>query len=342
MTVSAYVSRGREQFRAAYQQMDSDFATMPLIEPRSIYAEQLPDRDDRLSSPVLAGSIMSTSSQQVERPGARPTRASRNLHETSLAPGRARFRHTMATLAAVLVVCAITGSAALLFSRHSSPRIGNASHSGPLTVYAALANGTVYALRPDSGAIRWQRQLNLGGQTVIGGPTIAHGVVYIGATNGSLYALRASDRVLLWQRALGAGPDHPIAGDDPQAIYVGASSTIYALRTSDGSELWHRAVNSGTSTAITSAAPLAVADGRVYASNGTAGLLALDSRDGHVLWQGGYYSGVVLVVAGDKIFATVGTGEQIEVLRASDGQMLHTLSVQGNLGFDQGKLYVAN
>lgn len=328
--------------RAAYQQMDSDLVAMPLIEPRRVYAEQLPERDAQLSSPVLAGSVRSTPSQQVERPGSRQTRTDENFREKPFAPRRARFRHIMATLAAVLVVCALSGSAALLFSHHSSPGVGTpASHSGPLTVYAALSNGTVYALRPDSGAIRWQRQLDLSGQNIIGGPTIAHGVVYVGATNGSLYALRASDGTLLWQRALGATPVHPVAGNDAQVIYVGASSMLYALRTSDGSVLWQQAVSSGPSIAIT-AAPVAVAGGRVYASNGAARLLALDSVDGHIVWQGAYYSGVALVVAGNKIFSTVGTGEQIEVLRASDGQMLHMLSVQGNLGFDGGKLYVAN
>lgn len=328
--------------RAAYQQMDSDFAAMPLIAPHRIYAEQLPERNNLLSSPAIAGSLKSTPLQQVERPGARHIRTDGDFQQKPAAPRRVRFQRMMATLAAVLVVCALIGSAMLLFSHRSSPSVGTVSHPGPLTVYATLSNGTVYGLRPDNGAIRWQRQLNLGGQTIMGGPTVAHGVVYVGATNGSLYALRASDGALLWQRALGATPVHPIAGGDPQVIYVGASSTLYALRASDGSELWHRAVSSGTSTALTAAAPLAVADWRVYASDGTAGLLALNSGDGHILWHGGYYNGVAFVVAGDKIFTTVGTGEQIEVLRASDGQVLHMLSVQGNLGFDQGRLYVAN
>lgn len=328
--------------RAAYQQMDRDLATMPLIEPQRIYAEQLPERDDLLSSPGLAGSMKSASSGQRERPGAKQTRTDRDFQQKPATRRLARFQRMVATLAAVLVVCALISSALLLFSHRSSPRVGTISRSGPLTVYAALANGTVYALRPDSGAIRWQRQLNLGGQSVIGGPAVAHGVVYVGATNGSLFALRASDGALLWQRTLGATPVNPIAGDDPEVIYVGAGLTVYALRAGNGSELWHQAVSSGTSIAITSAAPLAVAGGRVYASNGTGGLLALDSRDGHVLWRGGNYNGVALVVAGNKIFSTVGTGEQIEVLRASDGQVLHMLSVQGNLGFDQGRLYVAN
>ena len=192
--------------RSAYQQMDSELTAMPLIEPRRVYAEQLPERNDLFSSPVLAGSTKSTPSQQVERPSEKRTRASKNIQEKPFALRRVRIQHMAATLAAVLVVCALTGSAALLFSRHNSPQIGAFSHAGPLTVYAALTNGTVYALRPDSGAIRWQRQLNLGGQTVIGGPTIAHGAVYVGAMNGSLYALRTSDGTLLWQRPL---PDQP-------------------------------------------------------------------------------------------------------------------------------------
>lgn len=325
--------------RVAYQQMDSDLVTMPLIEPHRIYAELLPERNAELSSAVPVGSVKSTPSQQARLPGVRRTLSSANFQENPPVSRRVRFQHLMATIAAVLVVCALIGSAALLFSRHTGPRTGSVARTGPLTLYAALTNGTVYALRPSSGAVLWQRQLNVGGQNIVGGPTIAHGIVYVGATNGSLYALRASDGTLLWQRVLGATPVHPIAGDDPQVIYVGAGSTLYALRAIDGSVLWQR--TGGTPGALNTTIPLALADGRVYGYDFT-GLYALDSSDGHVLWEKQAFNGVALVVAGDKLFITVGTGDLIEVLRASDGQVLHMLSVQGNLGFDQGRLYVAN
>lgn len=326
--------------RSAYQQMDSDLVAMPLIEPYSIYAEQLP-------SPVSAGSAKLTPARTVEQfgetstPKAKQARSANNFQEKVPASRRARFQHMLTTVAAVLVVCFLIGSAMLLFSRHTSPNVGTVTHSEPPALYAALSNGTVYALRPDSGAILWQRQLDLGGQGVIGGPTVSHEVVYVGASNGSLYAMRASDGALLWQRALGATPAHPIAGEDTLVIYVGAGPTLYALRTSDGSVLWQRTGDSTVSGPYNNAIPVTVAAGRVYGYD-RSGLFALDTADGHVLWEGDAFNGVALVIAGDKIFATVGTGEQIEVSRTSDGQVLHMLPVQGNLGFDQGRLYVAN
>lgn len=331
--------------RAAYQQMDSALVTMPLIEPYSIYEEQLPERDGMLSSALLAGSVKSTPVRQVERrrktstARAKPTRFSGDFQENAPVSRRVRFQHALTTFAAVLVVCGLIGSAMLLFSRHNSPGVGFVTNTGPLPLYAALSNGTVYAFRPDNGSILWRRQLDLGGQGAIGGPTVAHGIVYVGSFNGSLYALRVSDGTLLWQHSLGATPVHPIAGDDNQVIYVGAKATLYALRTGDGSELWHTTV--GTAGILNTVTPITVTAGRIYGDDGR-GLFALDSQDGHVLWQGKTFNGVALVIVGNKIFATVGTGEQIEVLRTSDGQVLHMLPVEGNLGFDQGKLYVAN
>src|SRR5690242_15654346 len=79
--------------RIAYQHMDSDLTAMPVIEPHTIYAEQLPERNDVRSSPVLAGSLKSTPSRQMEQPGAGQSRTTR----------RVRFQRAMATLAAVLV-----------------------------------------------------------------------------------------------------------------------------------------------------------------------------------------------------------------------------------------------
>src|SRR5205823_5145034 len=111
--------------------------------------------------------------------------------------------------------------------------------------------------------------------------------------------------------------------------------------TSDGSKLWQRTSDSRASDPYNTAIPITVANGRVYGYD-RSGLFALDSGDGHTLWEGKDFSGVALVVAGDKLFATVGSGEQIEVSRTSDGQVLHMLSVEGNLGFAQGRLYVAN
>ncbi len=333
--------------RFAYTQMDSDLVTMPPIVPHLIYAEQLPARNTPLPSAALTPGEKPVPSRRVERPGKTPTPARflEDFQEKRAASRRVRLQRMLSTLAAVFVVCGIIGSALLLFTRHSGPGVGTGiatpAHTGPLALYAALSNGTVYAMRPDSGGILWRRQLELGGQGVIGGPAVAHGVVYVGSFNGSLYALRASDGTLLWQHALGAAPNHPIAGNDTQAIYVGAGSTLYALRTSDGSVLWQRTSDAGVSGPYNLTTPVTVAAGRVYGYD-RRGLFALDAADGHVLWEGNSFNGVALVIAGGKVFATVGSGEQIEVLRASDGQVLHMLSVAGNLGFDQGKLYVAN
>lgn len=341
--------------RYAYRQMDRDLLTMPLIEPHMIHAEQLLERENMLPTFALARNEKLTSSHRMEPQGkasllkAKPARFPEDFQDQAPATRRARLQRMLSAFAAVLIVCSIIGSALLLFSHHTRPGVGGATNTNTqhLPLYTVLLDGTVYALQPDTGSILWRRQLHGGEQDTFGGPSIVHGVVYVigssfPSSSSSLYALRASDGTLLWQRALPAPLLSPISGDDTQVIYVGAGTTLYALHTSDGSELWQRKSDAITSDPYASTMPLAVADGRVYGDD-DSGLYALSTSDGHVLWEGkGGFSGVALAVAGDKIFATVGTAEQIEVLRTSDGQVLHMLSVEGNLGFDQGMLYVAN
>ncbi len=328
---------------AAYQQMDSALVSMPLIEPRSIYAEQLPEWEGILSSDLLAGILESTPERRGERrlkASTTRTRATRKTGDTGEGfpiSRRIRFQHALATFAAVLVVCFLIGSSLFLFSHRGNTDVG--ANTGPLPLYAALSNGTVYKLQPGSGAILWKQQLNLGGQGVEGGPTIADGIVYIGSFNGTLYALNASDGSLLWQHTLGATPVHPIVEDGQPVVYVGAKGTLYALRTSDGSEIWHSTF--GTATGQDYVTPLTVASGQVY-GNDINGLFSVNSQHGQVLWEGKTFNGAALVIADGKVFETIGDGEQIEVLSASNGQDLHTLSVAGSLGYDQGKLYVAD
>ena len=329
--------------RAAYQQMDSDLTSLPFIEPRSIGAEQLPEWEGILSADLVAGIVQSKPERRVEQRGKASTARTRSAHsradsEEGFPVSRlVRFQHALATLAAVLVVCVLIGSSVFLFSHRGNTEVG--ANSGPLPLYAALSNGTVYRLQPGNGAIVWKQQLNLNGQGVEGGPMVADGIVYIGSFNGTLYALNASNGSLLWQHSLGATPAQPTVEDGQPVVYVGAKATLYALRTSDGSEIWHSTF--GTATNQDYVTPLTVAAGQVY-GNDNSGLFAVDSQNGQVLWKGKPFNGAAFVIADGKVFETVGSGEQIEVLRASDGQDLHTLSVAGNLGYDQGKLYVEN
>lgn len=331
--------------RYAYQQMDNDIAAMPPIEPHMIYAEQLSERKNMLNPSILVNGEQFAFPDSMMQPGRTQVRKAKRaslpvcVQDALPVSGRVSFQRLLTTVAAVLVVCSLIGSAILLFNSRIQPGVGGADRvpHGPL--YVALSDGTVYALQQDTGTILWKQMLNLGGQSVIGGPAVAHGVVYVGSFNNSLYALRASDGTLLWQHTFSKSPTNPIAGDNPQVIYVSAGPTLYALDTSNGSELWHRTGNSTTFASYN--IPVTISAGQIYGYDGS-GLYALRASDGTVIWKGKNFSDVALVVAGGKVFATVGTGEQIEVLRASDGQDIHTLSVQGNIGYDQGKLYVAN
>jgi outer membrane protein assembly factor BamB len=119
----------------------------------------------------------------------------------------------------------------------------------PSSVYSGSADGTVWALDAESGAVRWRVQLaDVYDSTVVG---LEAGVVYVHANDTAashpfLDALRASDGVLLWHQTLAS--DSAVAAVSQGAVYVtfGAYSTttttpsaIEARRAQDGTLLWH-------------------------------------------------------------------------------------------------------
>jgi len=275
-----------------------------------------------------------------------PTAPEINHHhlpdDTGPASRKTRLMRTMSAMAAVLVMGIIVGSFLILLAHHSPGPAGlgpNSPSAAPLAVYVGLdaKDGTVYALRPSDGSILWQHRIDQGGQKFAHEPTIDHGVVYLTSLNGSIYALRASDGSLLWHRAVEGIPYQPV-GADGTIIYLGASDgAIYALRTSDGSQLWHHP------TSTPNALVLAVVNGQVYAFSG--GLYALRASDGSVIWHDEtlQFSSRSFVVTNGKVYVpeNVAGHPSVVVLRASDGQHLQPLPVQGELAFADGILYIS-
>ena len=338
-----------------YHQNDARILSLPPIRPLSLDPEQLPSRQReegaesttnhkrRVWLPAtrersIAGMKNTTSSATNHHPPA-------DSSERSPASRKARFIQAVSSIAAILVVGALVGSFLILFSHRSAAPGGPSSitpPAAPLAVYVGLAakDGTVYALRPGNGTILWQHKIDQGGHTFASEPTISHGIVYFSSSNGSIYALRAIDGALLWHHAIGGIPDQPV-GSEGTVIYVGASNgAIYALRTSDGSQVWRHPM------AAPDAFVLAVIGGRVYAYSD--GLYALRASDGSVLWHNETvkFSSRSLVVSNGKVYIpSVQTGTdrtRIDVLRASDGQLLRLLPIQAvGLAYANGILYIS-
>ena len=161
---------------------------------------------------------------------------------------------------------------------------------------------------------------------------IVNGVVYAGAANGAVYALRASDGNVLWHHKISTGASAaPLVNDG--IIYITTSisdvgpGSLYALRASDGTQLWHE-----TARGFSYNAP--VVDNQVVyvsasADNGSGTVYALRADNGAQLWHYATttFTSVPLVVNG---IAYLISDQGLSALRASDGQLLWRVPVEGN------------
>ena len=182
---------------------------------------------------------------------------------------RPLFQAYVLLVTLLLVGCAQSSSASLTPTAPSSSNASTLaqptassplcqSHDGgssfsqpvaPSSVYSGSADGTVWALDAESGAVRWRVQLADGSDSTVVG--LEAGVVYVhanvtAASQTFLDALRASDGVLLWHQTLAT--DSAVAAVSQGAVYLtfGAYSTptptpsaIEARRAQDGTLLWH-------------------------------------------------------------------------------------------------------
>jgi outer membrane protein assembly factor BamB len=214
---------------------------------------------------------------------------------------------------------------------------------GYVTLYA-VSNGllyavappasSVYALHAESGAVAWQRALDIDvlSLAVAGGAVFAGGNTQTGG-NAAINAFGAEDGAPLWSySAAVAMPRSLVVADGivyahpfPDHTPVAAGPSLLALRASDGQVLWSRATQEGTDYA----GPV-VADGVTYIVTETvAGLQisgievdALASASGKLLWRyttaGDGIGGETLPVLVDGTLY-VGAVNNIYALRSTDG-----------------------
>jgi len=142
----------------------------------------------------------------------------------------------------------------------------------------------MYALDAADGSQRWAVDPP---RDPSGSPAVVDDTVYMGGSN--VHALDAHDGTERWSTEGGETNIRiRVSAHDNDSLLVHAGEEIYALDAADGTERWR----ADTSTLFR--APLAVADGTVYAptreewaySSGSDGsLYAFDAASGDVQWQ---------------------------------------------------------
>lgn len=153
------------------------------------------------------------------------------------------------------------------------------------------ANGTVYvgggltlyAVNATTGARRWSF-LTTG--DILTRPAVGNGVVYVGSGDETVYAVDATAGKERWHFATSGKALPPAFSTgaavtlDNATLYVGSQGgTLYALNATDGTPTWQRALPAAID------APVAVADGAVFATTDAATTYALRASDGAVSWQ---------------------------------------------------------
>ncbi len=128
----------------------------------------------------------------------------------------------------------------------SSPTVGNG------LVYVSSWNGRLYALDPDTGAVRWTYEA-VGGFGLQSSPTLtADGRVVIGDSVGVLHCVDATTGALLWKATLGNGTtDHMWASPTVAngRVFIGVAShsdvpctqgRLFGVGLDTGELLWER------------------------------------------------------------------------------------------------------
>ncbi len=306
--------------QAEYREMDARILALPPVTPltglpaslQHIFSEQPGDEQQHTGKGSAAPIAFPTTMQSTPSMPVSVTSPKRLMRLAS-------------AIAAVLVVGALIVGFLILFTGHHTTLVGgNApSNANSVIFVASEDDGTVYAVRPSDGALYWQHTI---GHKLTGAPVASQDAVFAGSYDGHIYALRRSDGSLTWSSPAIPGSAVQSNFADSKAVYVSATSAIYALSAHDGKILWSRSIHGCNTTC--GASFVAVTDGTAYAY--LDGLYALRTSDGKVLWHHPEFQFTTrsFVATDGKVYIPVDRDGNVYVLRASDGQSLHTLTYQ--------------
>lgn len=149
------------------------------------------------------------------------------------------------------------------------------------SIYIGSANGILYALQADSGALLWQFKA--------GAPikaTAAHDEerVYAGDWNGKLYAVNKKDGKLSWEYQTKPNMHHKAIQSTPWVhdgvVYLGGRNfSFYALDAAKGTVLWEQPEPAWVASPV-------YADGKLLAGNSNGTFMeAVEPDTGSMLWK---------------------------------------------------------
>ena len=244
------------------------------------------------------------------------------------------------TLDSAAQVTATSSDGIRLWANDLTPvkdKIGDAGGGGLAyhkdTLYVTSGYGTLSALDPKTGTVRWVQNLDAGAP---GAPTIYEGVVYIMTGNGASIALESDSGRIRWQidgiaDVVGVDTGAAPALTRKFAIFALGSGEVFSVFRKGGLRFWSSIISgkrlgvaAATVNDITSD-PVVVGN-TVYVGTHAGRIAALDVASGKRLWTAKDGAlGPVWPVAGSLFF--VSDTNKLMRIRESDGRIFWSVDL---------------
>ncbi len=220
------------------------------------------------------------------------------------------------------------------------------------TVYAASHDGEVIAMAADSGRRMWTAKTKV---ALSAGPEVAGSLVVVGSSDGDIIALDATNGSERWRKSIGSEVlARPLIANDVVVIRT-VDGHVEGLAAADGTQRW--AVDEQVPRlTLRGTAPPVLAGDRVIAGFDNGKVLAIDPRNGDVLWDAIVNAprgrtelerladiDAPARVSGDDIFV-VGFQGRVAMLALDSGQIWWARDASSYRGFamDEENLYLTN
>ena len=209
-------------------------------------------------------------------------------------------------------------------------------------VFASFSGGELRALDLKNGRLIWRYTAEQGLRTA---PAYANGLVLLGEYNGLFSMINAKSGKRLNGGGAGGAVNTP-AVNAGNVYYSAWDGSVHAVKIKDVIPLWDAQVGEPITTA-----PV-IADGLIVVCTAMGKIIALDEKNGSILWRydsEGGDSGVRPSIRNGRVLAGTGSDKLI-VLNANTGKLLnstdnaHPLSTAGSTKLyytSDGGLYAA-
>jgi outer membrane protein assembly factor BamB len=244
-------------------------------------------------------------------------------------------RERIFTLDAAGVVTAVSTSGAVLWQSDIAPKRDAADASGgglavdDGTLYVSSAYGSLFALDAETGAVRWEQELNASG---VAAPAVAGGIVYMVAGDSRAWAIDAGTGRINWTIEGAPSDGSYIGGAAPAigpslAIFPYATGDVQAVFRRGGFSRWTANVSGKREGFAVSEISEITADpvldnGRVYVGNASGRIAALDASTGERIWTARNGTLGTIVPVGRNDLFTINDQNQLIRLSARDGSVI--------------------